>query len=158
MFNLSSDFLIMLSLCVYYDLYGLGSNCIGGENSLHQCIKYQCLTDLLFDFFGFSCFAYVELTTDLLVWWNPNQSNRRAAIRWYFLLQNKEVSILWSEHHLTTAVWPDKNRQMSIKVAQKWFHKKNEWLRHLYKNCLTIRVDLGKIIAAKGFKNLPKVQ
>ena len=22
---------------------------------------------------------------------------------------------------------PDKNRQMSIKVAQKWFHKKNEW-------------------------------
>ena len=23
------------------------------------------------------------------------------------------------------AVWPDKNHQMSIKVAQKWFHKKN---------------------------------
>ena len=33
-------------------------------------------------------------------------------------------------------VWPDKNRQMSIKVAQKWYHKKNEWFWHLCKNCL----------------------
>ena len=33
-------------------------------------------------------------------------------------------------------VWPEKNRQISINVAQKWFHKKNEWLWHIYKNCL----------------------
>ena len=33
-------------------------------------------------------------------------------------------------------VWPDKNRQMSIKVAQKWFHQKMIDDRHLYKKCL----------------------
>ena len=36
--------------------------------------------DLLFDLFGFSCFTYVELATDLLVWLDPNQSNRRSAV------------------------------------------------------------------------------
>ena len=35
-------------------------------------------------------------------------------------------------------MWPDKNRQTSIKVAQKWFHYKNEWFWNLYKNCLTM--------------------
>ena len=38
----------------------------------------------LFIFFGFSCFAYVELVTYLLVWSNPNQSNRRSAVQIYF--------------------------------------------------------------------------
>ena len=33
-------------------------------------------------------------------------------------------------------VWPDKNRQMSAKVAQKWFHQKNYRFWYLYKNCL----------------------
>ena len=36
----------------------------------------------------------------------------------------------------TQPVWPEKNRQMSIKVAQKWFHEKNDKFWHLYKNCL----------------------
>ena len=49
------------------------------------------------------------------------------------------------------AVWPDKNRKMSMKVAQKWFHMKNEWFCHLYQN-------LDKLIVSKGFKKLPKVQ
>ena len=31
-----------------------------------------------------------------------------------------------------------KNCQMSVKVAQKWFHLKNEIFWHLYKNCLRI--------------------
>ena len=34
----------------------------------------------------------------------------------------------------------------------------NEWLWHLYKNCLTKWVDLGKIIVTGGFEWLPKVQ
>ena len=34
------------------------------------------------------------------------------------------------------AVWPEKNRQMSIKVAQNWFHGKYDWFWNLYKNCL----------------------
>ena len=44
-----------------------------------------------------------------------------------------------------------KNRKMSIKVAQKWFHQKNWWLWHLCKNCLRIRE-----IFAEGFKKLPQ--
>ena len=31
-------------------------------------------TDLLFDWLGFSCFAYVELDGNLEVWSNPNKS------------------------------------------------------------------------------------
>ena len=38
--------------------------------------------DLLFYLFGFSCFAYVELTTDWLVWSNPNLW--RSTVQWYF--------------------------------------------------------------------------
>ena len=37
------------------------------------------------------------------------------------------------------AVWPEKNCQMSIKVAQKWFHKKIDWFSHLYKIYLRMR-------------------
>ena len=48
------------------------------ENTrLRGCITV-CLTSCLFSF-GFSCIAYVELTSDLLVWSNPNQPNRRSA-------------------------------------------------------------------------------
>ena len=32
------------------------------------------------------------------------------------------LEIVCERHRYT--VWPDKNRQMSIKVAQKWFHWK----------------------------------
>ena len=41
------------------------------------------MADFLFQLFWFSCFAYVELTTDLLVWLNQNQSNRKSAVLWY---------------------------------------------------------------------------
>ena len=36
----------------------------------------SCLTWL-----GFSCFVCVQFTTHLLVWPNPNQSNRRSAVQ-----------------------------------------------------------------------------
>ena len=55
-----------------------------------------------------------------------------------------------------SAVWPVRNCQMSIKVAEKGFH---------YKKILTPSQklpkkveDLGKLIVAKGFEKLPKVQ
>ena len=35
----------------------------------------------LFKLFEFSCFAHVEITTDLLVWSNPNQSKRRLRVQ-----------------------------------------------------------------------------
>ena len=53
--------------------------------------------DLLFYLFRFSCFAYVKLTTDLLVWLNPNQSIRRLSLQWYFPLQSKWV--LWNKFY-----------------------------------------------------------
>ena len=31
-----------------------------------------CMPHLLFDWFGFGCFAYVQLDTDVHVWSNPN--------------------------------------------------------------------------------------
>ena len=39
------------------------------------------------------CFAYAELTTDLLVWSDANQSNRRSSKQWHFPLWAKWV---WS--------------------------------------------------------------
>ena len=41
--------------------------------------KFHYTANLLFIFIGFSCFTYVELATDLLVWSNLNQSNRRSS-------------------------------------------------------------------------------
>ena len=53
--------------------------------------KYHCMADLLFDLLVLSCFAYVELDRDLQVWSNPNQSNWRSTVQWYFALRSKWV-------------------------------------------------------------------
>ena len=50
-----------------------------------------------------------------------------------------------------------KNCQMSITVAQKWFHRKMIYFDTFTKLLKNVG-DLGKLIVAKGFKNLPKVQ
>ena len=55
------------------------------------------------------------------------------------------------------AVWPVKSCQLSIKVAQKWFKKKLKILTPLQKLPKDVQ-DLGKLIVAKGFENLPKVK
>ena len=54
---------------------------LGRAENIHLLCKgkYHCMTDLLFDWLGFSYFAYVDLDRDLQVWSNPNQSNRRSA-------------------------------------------------------------------------------
>ena len=36
--------------------------------------------------------------------------------------QGNLQKIKTESHPMLRAVWPDKNRQMSVKVAQKWFH------------------------------------
>ena len=33
--------------------------------------------------FGFSCFVYIKLRSDVLVWLSPNMWNRRYAVQWY---------------------------------------------------------------------------
>ena len=45
------------------------------ENTHLLCMgKYHCMADVLFCSSGFSCFAYVELARDLLVFWSyPNR-------------------------------------------------------------------------------------
>ena len=64
---------------------------VSQENSIHLLCtgKCHCTADLLVYLFGVSCFAYCELATDLLILQNPNQSNRRSAIQWYFPIQSK---------------------------------------------------------------------
>ena len=56
-------------------------------------------------------------------------------------------------------MWLVKSSQMSIKVGQKWFIsiEKLEILTTLQKLPKNV-VDLGKLIVAKGFEKLPKVQ
>ena len=53
--------------------------------------KYHCMADLLFDLLVLSWFAYVALDRDLQVWSNPNQSNWRSTVQWYFALRSKWV-------------------------------------------------------------------
>ena len=64
--------------------------------------KYQFTAVLLFVWFRFSYFACVELETFLLVCLNPNQSNRRSAVQWYFPLQSNWVfSAFYQSSRLT---------------------------------------------------------
>ena len=53
--------------------------------------KYHCMTDLLFDWFGFdrTCKCLSNSTQPNQM--NPNQSNRRLAMQWYLPLQSKWV-------------------------------------------------------------------
>ena len=49
-----------------------------------------------------------------------------------------------------------KNRQISIKVAQKWFHKKNYIFLHLYKNCLRMWEIWANELLPKALKSWQK--
>ena len=53
-----------------------------------------------------------------------------------YLLKRMSVLSILVVIFTLQAVWRVKNHQISIKVAQKWFHKKNERFCPLYKNCL----------------------
>ena len=56
-----------------------------------------CLTDRL----GCSCFVFVELVRNLLVWSN---ANRRSVVQWYFPLQSKWVFSGYSIRGLTSCL------------------------------------------------------
>ena len=49
-----------------------------------------------------------------------------------------------------------KNRQRSIKVAQKWFHQKNDRFWLLYKNCLRMWEIWANYFLPKALKTCPK--
>ena len=61
------------------------------EHSLTSLKEVSLYGWPLFDWLGFSWFAYVELDRDLQVWSNPNQSNMRSAVQWCFPLRSKWV-------------------------------------------------------------------
>ena len=50
----------------------------GGNSKQRGSISVWLMSCLVF-LFGFSYFTYVEIATALLVWSNPNLSNRRSA-------------------------------------------------------------------------------
>ena len=56
--------------------------------------KYHCLADLLFDRLGFGQTSKSVYSFNSTKQLNPNQSNRRSAVQWYFPL--------WSECSLDT--------------------------------------------------------
>ena len=74
-----------------------------------------------FTCFGFSCFAHVELTTYLLVWSNPNQSDRGSAIQWYFPLQSKWVFYDCVNLINTYECVPDNKKYAFYHVLPKFF-------------------------------------
>ena len=83
----------------------------------------------------------------------------RAFQRINWLNKGSVLSVLKCSWHIYgDAVWPHKNRQMSIKVAQK-MTSLEKWmiLTPLQKLPRNVE-DLGKLIFAKGFKKWPKVQ
>ena len=57
-----------------------------------------------------------------------------SSVNWYFTINwnGGPYTILLTWH----AVWPEKNRQMSIKVAQKRFQYKDDRFWHICKKCL----------------------
>ena len=53
-------------------------------------------------------------------------------------------------------VWPEKNRRMSIKVAQKWLCLKYDRFWHLCKNCLRMWEIWEKLLLPKALKSYLK--
>ena len=56
----------------------------------------------------------------------------------------------------SASAWPIKSYQMSIKVTQKWFHKKNYRFWHLHKKCLRMREIWVNKLLQKALKSCPK--
>ena len=55
------------------------------------------------------------------------------------------------ERERGNSVWPEKNRQMSIKVAPKWFPLEKWYIFTRVQKLPKNVEDLGKLIVAKGF-------
>ena len=55
--------------------------------------KNHCTADLLFYLTRSICFVYFEYATDLLVWSNPNQSNRGSSLYDFYPNKVSEYSL-----------------------------------------------------------------
>ena len=80
-------------------------------------------------------FSHLTLSLCLSIFYSISTkvllSCTESVSSWYVIETGKA-----KRNRAMASVWPDKNCQMSIKVAQIWFHKKNEWFWYLYKNYL----------------------
>ena len=54
-------------------------------------VKYHCAADLLFEWFGFDQTYKSPSNSTQAKQLNPNQSNRRSVVQWYFPLWSKWV-------------------------------------------------------------------
>ena len=64
--------------------------CTENTHLLHKG-KYHCTADLLFDWLGFGQTSKSDNSFNSTKQLNPNQSNRRSAVQWYFPLHSKWV-------------------------------------------------------------------
>ena len=78
---------------------------------------------LLFDQFGFSSFVTLKLSTDVLVWLNPVQSNMRSSIQLYIPLKVSEYSLVsWLERFVmqqpssSSSSWAPQNWIRATKI------------------------------------------
>ena len=77
---------------------------------------------LLFDQFGFSSFVTLKLSTDVLVWLNPVQSNMRSSIQLYVPLKVSEYSLVsWLERFVmqqpsSSSSWAPQNWIRATKI------------------------------------------
>ena len=93
-----------------------------------------------------AAFAYVELTIILLIWWNPNQSNRRPAVHWYFPLwwvfsASTKPFLRWSQRTLCD-IHPNVHENQSQ-------HFQTDWCRWTYIRAywlVTFRSPIQKLV------------
>ena len=77
---------------------------------------------------GFGCFSYDKFTTDLLLWLNPNLSNRRSApLRSIWVFGREPWSSGYGRRHTFQRLWvripaPDTDR---LDIFSHWFVVKN---------------------------------
>ena len=91
------------------------------ENTQLLCKgKYHWMADLLFDQLGFGQTSKSVYSFNSTKQLNPNQSNRRSAVQWYFLLQSKWVfsasTLLWLLLQRNIILMTDFNLDVSLFV------------------------------------------
>ena len=96
---------------------------------------------------------------------------KKISLLWHFFMPLGKFSLLpvhvhclkWNKASCPVTSCPSqvtsvtrKNRQMSIKVAQKWFHYENDRFSTLYKNCLRMWKIWANSLLPKALKSCPK--
>ena len=103
--------------------------------------------EMIFLWLAFGIFDWSR-TLSISVWLAKDDSSKSK-----YTLDNSWIAEL---HIQQLPVWPNKNRQMSIKVAQKWFHQKNDNFYTFTKNCQRMWEILANLLLPMALKTCPK--